>query len=347
MRRVRALGAGLCVVAMGLLAGWVPGAAAAPGAVSGWWQQANQAPGPIPATAPADPSTPPDGIQVSSTAAGVVAIGAVRIAPPTAGVDSVLTLRLASGTATSPSADLAVHACPATNKWKPVQNGPWANRATFNETACITGRPASDQKSVSFAIPAAAQRGGNVDVAIEALSSAPVTLAFSHPVPSDLVVTAPDVVTPPVETPPAVAPDAASSAAPTSAPDQAPVATPDASQSIGPGLAAPATTPVAAPAAPARPVAPAASPRQVLTPVAVSAPALSDKRSTRIVAVLLLLGIGVALFWFGGQPVRSPHMVGNLGGRMGSAVVVAGPAHEVRGVGRFARPREPGRRPGR
>lgn len=347
MRRtaIRRAGGGLCLTAAGLLVGWVPGAPASASAapVSGWWQQLNQASGPVPVRAPADPATPPDGIQVTTTAAGVVAIGAVRFAPAASPTDSLVILRLATGTATSPSSDLAVHACPATNDWKPVQNGPWSARPTYDETACITGTPSADGTSVSFTVPASAQRAGRVDLAVEALSSAPVTLAFSHPTPSDLVPVAPPA-------PPAVsapAPDA-TAPAPAQAAQVAPVGAPDASPSNGPGLGAPVT-----PIAPAVPVGPrtsraaATGPQAALSPAAALTPPLNDSRATRIVAVGLLLGIGLALFWFGGQPVRAPRMIGTLGGRMTPAVGAAGPAHQVRGIGRFARPRDPARRPGR
>lgn len=350
MRRtaIRAGGA-LGLTAAGLLVGWVPGAptpdASASGApVSGWWQQANQAPGPVPVSAPADPSTPPDGIQVTTTAAGVVAIGAVRFAPDGSTTDSSVTLHVARGTATSPSSDLVVHACPATSNWKPVQNGPWAARPTYAETACITGKPSADGTSVSFTVPASAQRAGSVDLAIEALSSAPVTLAFLHPTPSDLVpmTTAPST--------PTVSPPAADAAAnsPAQAPYDTPVGAPDAAPSNGPGLGAPL-----APVAPVVPVAPRPSrqaatvPQAAFSPAAAVAPPLRDNRATRIVAVALLLGIGLALFWFGGQPVRAPRMIGTLGGRMTPVAVAAGRPHQVRGIGRFARPRDPGQRPGR
>lgn len=346
---LRRAGGGLCLTAAGLLVGWVPGApapaaSASAGPVSGWWQQLNQASGPVPVRAPADPSTPPDGIQVTTTAAGVVAIGAVRFAPAGSATDSLVTLRLASGTATSPSSDLVVHACPATNNWKPVQNGPWSARPTYAETACITGKPSPDGTSVSFTVPASAQRAGSVDLAIEALSSAPVTLAFSHPTPADLVPVAPPPATPDVSPP---APDSTATA-PAQTPQDTPVVAPDASPSNGPGLGAPL-----APVAPVVPVAPRPSraaprvPQAAFSPAAALAPPLNDSRATRIVAVGLLLGIGLALFWFGGQPVRAPRMIGTLGGRMTPAVVAAGPAHQVRGIGRFARPRDPGQRPGR
>ena len=351
MRRdaIRRAGGGLCLTAAGLLVGWVPGApapaaSAAAAPVSGWWQQPNQASGPIPVRAPADPSTPPDGIQVTTTAAGVVAIGAVRFPPAGSATDSLVTLRLASGTATSRSGDLVVHACPATNNWKPVQNGPWAARATYAETACITGKPSADGTSVTFTVPASAQRAGSVDLAIEALSSAPVTLAFSHPTPSDLVPVAPPPATPTVSPPAADA----TATAPAEAPQDTPVVAPDAAPSNGPGLGAPVAPvlPVSSPRSrPARGA--ITAPQAAFSPAAALAPPLNDSRATRIVAVALLLGIGLALFWFGGQPVRAPQMIGTLGGRMAPAAVVAGPAHQVRGIGRFARPRDPGQRPGR
>ena len=64
---------------------------------------------------------------------------------------------------------------------------------------------------------------------------------------------------------------------------------------------------------------------------------ISSKRAQRAVALGVLLAMVAAVWWFGGQPVRSPRLLGPLGGRGGAAT----PGVYVRagGIGRFARPR--------
>ena len=322
--------------------------ASSPGAVSGWWHQLNQAAAPLPLSAPSNPSTPPDGIEVSSNATGVVSIGAVRFSNIPDGSDSELDLRVASGTATSPSGDLVVHACPATNAWKPVQNGKWADRAMYTEASCITGKPSADTKSVHFSLPASILKAGTVDVAIEAMSAAPVTLSFSHPAPSDLVPTAASTPTPT----PSAATDAPASAPAPAAAETAPADTSvsapstDASPSAGPGLSRPSSDPVTPPAAtPSQQLATAPADRTLSPASAILPPPLQDSRSTRILAVALLIGIGLALFWFGGETVRAPRLIGNLGGRMGIGSTPAAASKPMRGIGRFARPRDGSVRP--
>ncbi|GAC1532909.1 MAG: hypothetical protein NVS3B12_11610 [Acidimicrobiales bacterium] len=374
MSRLRPIGAGLVAGGVALLGLWAPGAgaavaippvspaaprpsSAAPGAtpaaaptdatpsgvVSGWWHQLNQAPVPLPLVAPANPSTPPDGIEVSSNATGVVSIGAVRFSNVPDGSDSELDLRLAGGTATSTSGDLVVHACPTTNAWKPVQNGKWADRAMYTEASCVTGKPSADTKSVHFSLPSSLMKPGTVDVAIEAMSAAPVTLSFAHPVPSDLVLSA---VSPPTPTPaPAATVDAPTNApAPVeTAPADTSLSAPstDASTSAGPGLSRPSSEPVAPPTAtPAQQLASAPAQRTLSPASALLPPPFQDSRSTRILAVALLIGIGLALFWFGGETVRAPRLIGNLGGRMGIGSAPAVAPKPMRGIGRFARPRD-------
>ncbi|HVE93397.1 MAG TPA: hypothetical protein VNB24_00650, partial [Acidimicrobiales bacterium] len=63
--------------------------------------------------------------------------------------------------------------------------------------------------------------------------------------------------------------------------------------------------------------------------------AAPDTRAERVLAFMLLLALGAALFWFGGKPARAPRLLGSLG--HGQAVPIDPGA--MAGVGRFARPR--------
>lgn len=70
---------------------------------------------------------------------------------------------------------------------------------------------------------------------------------------------------------------------------------------------------------------------------ATEATSVADNRGDRIVALLLLLAIIGALAWFGGRPSRPPRLLGSL--RSDRESPAAEERVEVRGVGRFARPR--------
>jgi hypothetical protein len=71
----------------------------------------------------------------------------------------------------------------------------------------------------------------------------------------------------------------------------------------------------------------------------VSIPGVSDDRSHRIMAVVLLFAIGVGWWWVGGRTNRGPRRLGALAGE--------GPTHveNLGGIGRFRRTR--GDRPAR
>jgi hypothetical protein len=65
--------------------------------------------------------------------------------------------------------------------------------------------------------------------------------------------------------------------------------------------------------------------------------ALTESRVGRIICVALLLALGGVMFWLGGQPTRSPRLIGGLATGPGAALAIASDDanHRSRGIGRF------------
>ena len=81
-----------------------------------------------------------------------------------------------------------------------------------------------------------------------------------------------------------------------------------------------------------------ASPSNVVpTPIAGILEPFTESRTGRIIAVLLLLGMGGGLWLFGGQEIRQPRLLGALAGD--TPVLVDRPSDTGRGIGRFRRDR--------
>ena len=62
-------------------------------------------------------------------------------------------------------------------------------------------------------------------------------------------------------------------------------------------------------------------------------------RRQRLLAVWILVDVGGALLWFGSAPARAPKLLGSVGAHRSSLPTEGAPDQEVRGIGRFARPR--------
>jgi hypothetical protein len=279
-------------------------------------------------TVPAPATVPPDGIYVASDGSGPSAIAALRYA---AGGGGTLTLQLAEGTTLTGTEKVV--ACPVQGGFTPTQNGAWAARPGYDETACVVeGQPAADGSSFSFEIPASfASALGDVSMVITSAPGAtPFSLPFDKPADDSFLVTSP--VTPSSS-------DSGSDAVSSYDPGSSGYAAPSPSSSgSSPSFAAPSTPAGSAPSASggggqaAVPVVPAALPA-ALRP---------GSRSDQVAAVLALVLIGGAFWVLSNRPQRLPRLLGSVGGHAEAADAVAAATVRTsrpRGVGRFARHR--------
>lgn len=278
-------------------------------------------------TVPAPATVPADGIYVASDGSGPSAIAALRYA---AGGAGTLTLQLAEGTTLTGTEKVV--ACPVQGGFTPTQNGAWAARPGYDETACVVeGKPAADGTSFSFEIPASfASTLGDVSVVITSAPGAtPFSLPFDKPADDSFVVTAP-------ATPSSYSSDAVSSYDPGSASYSAPGAS---SSGSSPSFAAPS-----APSTPAPSASGGGQAAVPVIPAALPAALRHGSRSDQVAAVLVLVLIGGAFWILSNRPQRLPRLLGSVGGHAEALDADAVAAATVRtsrprGVGRFARHR--------
>lgn len=336
-RLARAAGAG-CLLVAAVLA-WYPSAASGEdgGSVkSGWWSQAQAAP----VTAPLGQVTGGD-LEVGNDPAGPNAVAAVSATAPPDAAGITLTLKLATGQSAGTA---AVEACPTLSSWQPADGGSWDARPT---ASCSSGKApgvaTSDGATVTFRLGAELARSpGNYDVVIVPREgdTDPFLASFTRPDASSVA------VTPGTASSPADAGAGAAEPSPSIEPsfDTGGAASPAIDLGASPAIdAAPAPTPPTT-ATTVAPLKPSASARGTATSLA-SPPVvrriLDRDRPERLMAVGLLAALGLALWWFGGSPVRPPRLLGSLAA---DAAPVAEPV-KVAGIGRFARPRDRAPRP--
>lgn len=274
-------------------------------------------------TVPAPATVPEDGIYVANDTSGATAISAVRYL---AGGGGMLTLKLAEGAA--PTGTEEIVACPVLGGFTPAQNGRWDAKPGYDEASCtITGTIDATAATVTFDIPSSvASSLGDIAVVIAPAvgSTTPFSLPFAKPDNGSFVVTSPTSSSSGSSfTPSAPAYEPGSAVFSPSAPSS--FSTPST-----PGASAPAVTDeVAAPSA-------------VPVDAAPAAVVASDDRTAQLVAVLLMVLIGAAIWWLSNHPQRAPRLLGSVGGK----TAVAEPAMAVattqrpRGVGRFSRLRD-------
>jgi hypothetical protein len=321
------------------VAAWPVGAGADAPEASGYWTKLQVSGSPV--TVPASPTVPAGGLMVANDPSGPTAISAVRFTVPD-GSAGALVLHVAAG---STAAVANISACPTTRHWDPPGGaGAIKDAPTFDATRCVIGQLAADSSTFTFQVSAAAAGGaapGSIDVALvptAAAGPAPFSVTFSAP--------GPDALTPTSASPAAGGTEPTSDASPSTSPSPGYAGgftsvDPSSSSFRGsvvatPGTPAPPT--VAAPAAASRPQV-AQRPAGATSAVA-ALPGHRDARGQRALAVGLLVLMTVGWWWFGSRPVRPPQLLGSLGGRVAPADPGGGAAVVVRGIGRFARPRE-------
>ncbi len=272
-----------------------------------------------------NPTVPDGGLWVANDPAGAVAISAIRYRGDIGAGE--LTLDFAPGSTTVGR----MVACPALSEFSPGPEGAWADRPAHDcERFSLTGRLTSDAGAVQFTIPQGFVPFGERVLDIVILPDPSVgdvfSVYFEPPGEDSLSVTqgqelpAPAPELPeidPLTLPQPAAPfDPAGSFSPGptgSLSDTAGTAGSD--EETGSGEQASALP---------EPIA------EVLEP-------FTESRTSRIIAVITLLLMGGALWYFGGAPVRQPRLLGALAGD--APAIVDQPTASMRGIGRFRRDR--------
>jgi hypothetical protein len=272
-----------------------------------------------------DPTQPVPG-QVVEPAA----VSAVRFTglPDGATADLVLTLAPNNNADVSQQAPqpLTLYACLPASQWDPIQAGDWASHPTWDcDTDFVKGESSQAGQAIEFAFPASFITNGTLDVILVPQGTTPYQLAFDPPDSLALTVTG--------GTDPSADPGPTVDATPDPGFGSGDVALGGAGLGdLGTtaGDLGASTLPSTAITTPRRATGPT-------LPVATAVPVLPlDKRGERIMAVALLLALAAALWWVGGQPMRSPRLLGSVAG--GTTTEPEG-ARSLGGVGRFARPR--------
>lgn len=309
----------------------------------GWWSEAQQAPSPAP-TVPINQATGSN-LMVGNDPSGANAIAAVRYNVPgtidgepvdASTASGTLTLQVAAnGTVGTP----VVEACPIISSWQSAQGGEWGARPKYTCATSAKGAFNADATAVTFKLtPNLQARPGVFDLAIvpDPANQTPFSVQFTPPSQGSLTVQASSGGAASDDT------AAASGAtADTGTGDLSAAGAPGDLGSVAPGLSVtPDGTPLPADTATTAPGGAGASAGSPTQTVVLATPVgrLSDKRGQRVIGFVLLVLLGLGLWWFGGQPVRKPRLLGSLGGSeaRGEAepVVV-----DSGGIGRFARPR--------
>lgn len=318
------------------LAGWVGlGAATAfaaggPSVTSGWWNEAAAGPLAAPTITPADQLQVSYGGSGYTELRGPLAFSAVRISVP-AGTPSedVVVLHLAipsGGTVGSP----AVSACPTTSTWKAgADQAPTAAPGY----SCAGGHQVAGTVSGSsegWSVPVAWASKGALQFALgpTAGTTAPFSVTYDQPTAASVSLRSP-------------APPSTVTSVPAAGGGQTPPSVTGSAGLDGPAGpsasaafagAFPATEAGPAPAAPPalgaldNPPAGASSQPATAGPASEGAPAAvgpggaepvsAPTRIPHVLAVILLLGVGVAVFGLAGQPDRAPQLLGPFANRL-------------------------------
>lgn len=259
---------------------------------------------------------------------GPAAISALRYRGDIGAGD--LTLRFAPGSTTTGP----VVACPALSEFEPVEGGSWNDRPAHDcERLSLTGRLSADGTAMEFTIPQGFVPFGERVLDIVLLpapgSGDPFSLIFAPPGDDSLEVTQGQELPPP----------------PPELPDPDPLSLPTISDPVvdfggdsGSGSFDVGSPSVALPDDVAAPEAPTelGGGQSAPSPIADIFEPFRESRTARIICVLVLLGMGAAFLLYGGQPIRSPRLLGALAG---DAAVLVDQSPTGRGIGRFRRER--------
>lgn len=264
---------------------------------------------------------------------GPTAISALQLIDVGTG-DVTLTLDVAAGSVVLPTSLGIILACPLGNALRPPPGGK-GDIATAPGYDCQSGSQgmvASGNGSISWDLPASFQSTpGQLAIALvpdPAVLPIPYEVAFDAPKASDIM----------PSSGPAYVPPTVPMAPPVGLPSSPQAAGPVASTILG-GASTPLSTPIASSTAQPAPTAtggqgigptilPAARPVDIRLP--------GDDRAHRIMAVVLLILLAAALWYFGSAEARGPRLLGSLAGDDDATRT---PVVQEGGIGRFSRPR--------
>ena len=313
MRPLRGLAASVAI-ALALHA-WTPPSGAANLVTAGWWWRAQTGTVGL----PPPPHVPENGLAVGNGPNGPSAVAAVRFSLQAGEIESVLTLVVAELFA---AGNLGLVACPAGSPWFGIQAGAWEERP---EAACsvpISGVEAEDGTSWKFGL-SGLSGGGLVDVVIlPAEGSDPFEMSFEPP-------TAASLQTTPAPTATEFDSDSGTEGDGFTVPASGFDGDLDFGRPLDPGPA------VIEPDGTEAPPDTATSDRREFVSIArPGAPAATESDPRLLAIVILLAALGTALA-LRREPLPSPRLLGPMADRR------SGPPEdeEVRGLGRFRRPR--------
>jgi hypothetical protein len=341
----RLLAAGsLAFAAAGLVSPSSP-AGADPPALAGWWWEANAGVGPQPPT----PFAAAGGLVVGQGPNGPEAISALSFDMPDGTTDPTLTLKVTANEAVNASS-AAVVACAATSPWTAGDDQRWPDHPTYDCTTKATGST-NDGVTWTWALTGLLN-GTHLDLVLvpPADATAPFQLSFDPPGDSAFTTTAATTDTSFVAPPPPPPDDSGLGSTNTGSTIDSSTGAPPIPAVVPPTT--PASSPLDGPASNTAPRVPRANVPLRAAPASQQGDKGVDRTRYLGVLVTLLVGLGVA--YAGTRP--DPALIGvgggvrryNAGAEPGEladadadAVALDGPpATPLRGLGRFARPRE-------
>lgn len=289
----------------------------------GWWWSGNIEGLPV---QPPPPDVPEGGLYVASGLSGASGVSALRFVVPEGATEPVLTLRLANVSGT-----VVIGACPAATPWEPAEGGPFAARPEPDcERASVPAELSADGTTAQIPLGALVD-GSALDIVIlpgtDPMTGAGATFEASFEPPGSDAIAFAESSTgsepPPTTAPPASATSPTSFTAPATATPAAPFAAP-----TPPAQPSPVAFVPAANSSPA-----AQDPAAVSTPgvdgaatVAATTPSDADGRIVGLVLGAMVVGAWLVL-------TRTA-----VGERL--AASSGGSGDTVRGIGRFAAPRD-------
>jgi hypothetical protein len=362
----RAGAAAVLIGGTGLAAAMWPAAAIADAPVQTAWFNAASGGG----QAAPDPVTPAGGLHVSVASGQILAFAAVQYALAE-GSTATIEFKVSNLTATpvinptapttSPAANIV--ACPISGTWKAGDNQPMEAAPKYDCTRSVYGNLSSDQTTLTFLadssieavpgqlslaiVPVVTDEIPGVGTPAPADTTQPFSLDLAKPDAGSLTITSTTALPPP----PAPVTGRTTGAAQGTGSAAGSGATSGGTSSVNLPGSLTGDSSSAADAGSSPVVAPQ-NPTPAAAPAAVTTPAKSDRAHNAALAMLLLIGIGLAGM-SSGQLQRAPRLLGGAGRHAAMATTAATTAvaavpmtaYGTRGLGRFAKPRTEAARP--